>query len=91
MVGCVAAYWDDTLRQATGCEAGYTEYIFVREKWRGRGVAAHLIAQAMAYLKEHGREMAFLEVKASNENALGLYLRLGYQKVDETRFYVVRV
>jgi ribosomal protein S18 acetylase RimI-like enzyme len=91
VVGCVAAYWDDTLRQITGREAGYTEYIFVREKWRGRGVAAHLIAQALAYLKEHGREAAFLEVKAVNENALGLYLRLGYQKVDETCFYVIRI
>jgi ribosomal protein S18 acetylase RimI-like enzyme len=91
VVGCVAAYWDEALRQITGREAGYTEYIFVRERWRGRGVAAHLIAQAMAYLKDCGKEAAFLEVKATNENALGLYLRLGYEKVDETRFYVIKM
>ena len=89
VVGCVSAYWDETISQMTGCKAAYTEYIFVRSSWRGRGIAAHLIAQSLAYLKEQGREAAFLEVKAANENALGLYLRLGYRKVDETRIYVL--
>jgi ribosomal protein S18 acetylase RimI-like enzyme len=87
VIGCVTAYWDEALVQASGRQAGYTEYIFVREKWRGHGIAACLITQALRYLQDCGREAAFLEVKASNENALGLYTRLGYKKVDETRFY----
>jgi ribosomal protein S18 acetylase RimI-like enzyme len=88
IAGSVTVYWDDTLQQATGKEAGFTEYIFVREKWRRRGIASYLIVQGMQYLKEHGREAAFLEVKAENQSALGLYQRLGYQVVDETRFFV---
>ena len=48
-----------------------------------------MITQAMSYLKEHGREAAFLEVKAANEKVLSVYYRLGYVKVDETRLYVL--
>jgi ribosomal protein S18 acetylase RimI-like enzyme len=91
VVGGVSAYWDETLSQMAGCRAGYTEYIFVRSRWQRRGIAAYLITQAMEYLKECDKEAAFLEVKASNEKALELYIRLGYRVVDETRFYVMRI
>jgi ribosomal protein S18 acetylase RimI-like enzyme len=43
------------------------------------------------YLKEHGREAAYLEVKASNQRALDLYYRLGYKLIDETRLYVLHL
>ena len=33
-----------------------------------------------------GRDAAYLEVKASNENALGLYCRLGYEVISQTDF-----
>jgi len=87
--GCVTAYWDEAISQRLGQKVGFTEYIFVREKWRKQGIAAFMITQAMSYLKEHGREAAFLEVKAANEKALSVYYRLGYVKVDETRLYVL--
>jgi ribosomal protein S18 acetylase RimI-like enzyme len=89
--GCVTAYWDEAISQRVGQKIGFTEYIFVREKWRKQGIAAFMITQAMKYLKQHGREAAFLEVKAANEKALSLYYRLGYVKVDETRLYVLDV
>ena len=89
--GCVTAYWDEAISQRVGQKVGFTEYIFVREKWRKQGIAAFMINQAMRYLKEHGREAAFLEVKAANEKALSVYTRLGYVKVDETRLYVLDV
>ncbi len=91
IAGCVTAYWDEILSRMTGPRAGYTEYIFVREKWRHRGIAAFLIYQSLLYLQEHGREAAFLEVKAANTDALGLYQRLGYQVVDETRLYQLEI
>ncbi len=89
VVGSVAAFPDELLSQHTGTRAANTEYIFVRAKWRGRGITAYLIVQALQYLKELGREAAYLEVSASNEGALDLYRRLGYNLVDETRLYVL--
>jgi ribosomal protein S18 acetylase RimI-like enzyme len=91
IVGSVAVYWDETIRQMTGKKAGVTEYIFVRESWRRRGIAAYLIHQGLGYLKEHGREAACLEVRATNQHALDLYHRLGYRTIDETRFYVLEL
>jgi ribosomal protein S18 acetylase RimI-like enzyme len=89
VVGSLTAYWDETISQLAGCKAGYTEYIFVRAGWRKRGIASCLISQGLNYLKEHGREAAFLEVKASNRQALHLYNRLGYTLIDESRLYVL--
>jgi ribosomal protein S18 acetylase RimI-like enzyme len=89
IAGSVTVYWDEALDQQAGRPAGYTEYIFVRSKWRKRGIAPYMIRQALLYLKEHGREAAFLEVKANNQHALGLYIGLGYQVIDESRLYVL--
>lgn len=91
VIGSVAVYWDEAISQMTGTKGAYTEYIFVREKWRQRGIASVLINQGLGYLKDHGREAAYLEVRASNRRALELYERLGYQVVDETRLYVLEI
>lgn len=91
IVGGVAVYWDDTLSQQMGEKAGLTEYIFVRRNWRRRGIASYLISQGLFYLKEHGRETAHLEVRATNQHALDLYQRLGYRVVDESRLYVLEL
>lgn len=91
IVGSVAVYWDEDISGQIGRKADFTEYIFVRANWRKRGIAAFLIYQGLMYLKEHGREAAYLEVKASNQQALDLYYRLGYQLIDETRLYVLDV
>ncbi len=91
VVGSVAAFPDEMLSQHTGTRAAYTEYIFVRSKWRKRGVAAYIVVQALEYLKELGREAAYLEVNASNDEALDLYRRLGYNVVDETCLYVLEL
>jgi ribosomal protein S18 acetylase RimI-like enzyme len=89
IVGSVTVYWDEAISGQTGRKAGFTEYIFVRPAWRKRGIAAFLIHQGLVHLREQGREVAFLEVKASNQRALDLYKRLGYQLVDESRLYVL--
>ncbi len=89
IVGSVAVFWDEAISQQSGRKAAYTEYIFVRVNWRKRGIAAYMIYQGLIYLKGQGREAAYLEVKASNQHALDLYFRLGYQLVDESRLYVL--
>jgi ribosomal protein S18 acetylase RimI-like enzyme len=91
IVGSVAAYCDDALSQYTGNKASLTEYIFVRPPWRGRGIAAYLISESLRFLKDRGRDAAYLEVKASNEHALGLYRRLGYEVIDQTELYVLEL
>jgi len=88
IVGSVTVYWDEAVSQQIGRKIGFTEYIFIRENWRKRGIAPFMIYQGLLYLKKHGREVALLEVKATNQRALDLYYRLGYQLVDENRLYV---
>lgn len=87
LAGNVAVYWDPAANQQSGIPAGYTEFIFVRPAWRGKGIAQAMIVEGMQFLREHGMSEARLEVRALNENALGLYRRLGYAVVQESRFY----
>lgn len=91
VAGSVAAYFSEGISQYTGTKAGETEFIFVRPQWRKRGIAAYLTAQALKHLKQQGGEAAFLEVSATNENALELYRRLGYEVVDQTGLYVLEL
>ena len=83
----MAVYWDEAENEQTGVKSGYTEYIFVRPAWQGRGIARAMIAEGMRYLQAHGMAAARLGVSALNENALGLYRGLGYEVVEESRFY----
>lgn len=87
LVGGVHVYWNAEENRQTGQKIGFTEDIFVRPAWRGRGIARAAIIEGLRYLQEHGLEEAHLGVRALNENALGLYQRLGYQMVQESRFY----
>lgn len=89
IVGSVTIYWDEAISQQIGQKAGFTEYIFVRANWRKRGIAPFMIYRGLLYLKEHGREVALLEVKAANQHALDLYYGLGYQLINESRLYVL--
>jgi mycothiol synthase len=62
---------------------GYTEHIFVRPQWRGRGLASALIARSLQVLKEQGVTEAELGVDAENESAaFRLYERLGYKNLS---------
>jgi ribosomal protein S18 acetylase RimI-like enzyme len=87
LAGNVAVYWDETANAQSGVQAGYTEFIFVRPSWRGKGIAQAMIVEGMRYLREHGMTEARLEVRALNEHALRLYQGLGYVVVQESRFY----
>lgn len=87
LVGTVSAYWIDEENQHLARPAGYTEDVFVRAPWRGHGLARALIIEGMRFLKEHNLRDARLAVKALNENALSIYQALGYQVMQESRFY----
>jgi ribosomal protein S18 acetylase RimI-like enzyme len=87
LAGAVNVYWDEEENQRSRQHIGFTEDIFVRPAWRGKGIARSAIVESMRYLVEHGLEEAFLQVSALNQNALGLYTGLGYQVVQESRHY----
>ncbi len=87
LVGNVNVYWTaEEVRQA-GAAFGYTEDIFVRPAWRGRGIARAMVAEGMRFLREKGMVEARLTVAAQNESALGLYRGLGYRVTQERRHY----
>ncbi len=65
--------------------------IYVRPVWQRRGVARHLICQALAYLRDQGMAEAILEVFAANRSALRLYEGLGYRVVQESELYALDV
>ncbi|MEW9107395.1 GNAT family N-acetyltransferase, partial [Paenibacillus sp.] len=63
--------------------------VFVREKWRGQGLAKFLLAQALHYAQSHGLTLASLEVLTDNRTALRLYESLGFeQRAEELRYCI---
>jgi GNAT superfamily N-acetyltransferase len=67
---------------------GHTEDIFVRRRWRRKGLAHALIARSCRLLKEKDMEYATLDMESENlSGALRLYESLGYRKDREFIFY----
>lgn len=87
VVGSVLIYWDPYANARTGRRSAYTEEIFCIPGWRGRGIASACITTALRLLQERGMEEARLEVRATNENALRIYQRLGYRVTDSSLIY----
>jgi len=90
LLGSVTVYWDEGDNNRNGRAVGYTEDIFVRPAWRGRGIARSLVRAAMVYLRKHDLADALLEVRAHNGEALRLYYSLGFDVAQETRLYALR-
>ncbi len=58
------------------------------EDYRRRGIATQLMLAAMrGGSDEYGASECFLEVRVSNEPAIGLYERLGFDKVKRNFGY----
>ena len=91
VVGAVSAYWYDAENRLRGKASGWTENIFVRPRWIGRGIASSIISRALVFLKDNRLLEAQLDVSASNKRAVGVYERLGYKTVDESRQYAVDI
>ena len=61
--------------------------IGVEPRSQGKGVGRKLMEEILAHAKRHGSEEVFLEVKAGNESAIGLYLSLGFEQIDVRKRY----
>jgi mycothiol synthase len=80
LAGLVLARIDPEENEERKRKRGYTEHIYVRPDWRGRGLARALIARSLQDLKEKGMQDAELGVDAENESgAFELYQRMGYK------------
>ena len=61
--------------------------IAVAPTYRGRGVGKLLMEKMHAYAKSLGAERMLLEVRVSNQSAIGLYEKYGYEKYGLREHY----
>jgi ribosomal protein S18 acetylase RimI-like enzyme len=79
VAGMVLPRVDEAANGGRSRKRGYTEHVFVRRPWRGRGLAKALIVRSLRFLKEQGMDEAELGVDSENDSgAFGFYSRLGY-------------
>jgi mycothiol synthase len=72
----------------SGEEIGWVDSVATRRPWRGRGVAAALIARSLAVLRDRGMQTASLGVDAQYPTgALGLYESFGFRPLRRYVFY----
>ncbi|MBY6265450.1 N-acetyltransferase [Azospirillum sp. 412522] len=64
--------------QAKSRHKGMVWGVYVRENRRGGGLAAKVMTALLAHAAEHVEQL-HLSVAASNERAVGLYRRLGFE------------
>jgi ribosomal protein S18 acetylase RimI-like enzyme len=67
-----------------GDRMGFLEVVYVRPEARRNGLAAQLVREVAARLREAGAEMLELEVLASNAEARAIYDRWGLRPVELT-------
>ena len=61
--------------------------VAVRPECRGRGIAAQLLTVMLRQGRSKGARIAFLEVRAGNAAAQGLYRRCGFQVTGRRKRY----
>lgn len=61
--------------------------VAVREQYRRRGIGGALLAAVLERGKERGAQKAFLEVRAGNVAAQGLYAQHGFEVVGKRANY----
>ena len=74
---------------AAGYTSSYIDLVGVAREYRGRGVAATLLAAVVSASARAGLERAVLDVDSDNPTgALGLYKRLGFVEASRSMDYV---
>ena len=72
----------------TGEQVGWLDSVATRRPWRGRRLAAALIARSLVKLRDRGMELGGLGVDSENPTgALRLYERLGFRAMRRWSFY----
>lgn len=68
-------------------EQGELANVAVTPRLRGRGLGTYLLARVLEVGRERGIQTMFLEVRASNVQALDLYRRFGFSDVGRRKEY----
>ncbi len=88
LAGMILNYIVDEENIRFNLKRGHTEYVFVREQFRGRGLARSLLARSFAVLKQRGMEEATLGMEVENpHDPLRLYEGMGYKVVRHFTWY----
>ena len=60
----------------------------VHPRWRKRGIARALLSAALEHGRDRGAQAAYLEVRASNAVAVGLYRQFAFEPIGvRSRYY----
>lgn len=66
---------------------GHVVSVAVRPERRHKGVGRALITKAMEGIRMYGAKQCYLEVRVTNEEAIGLYKKLGWEVTRSIRGY----
>ena len=61
--------------------------IAVEKDYRKRGLASYLLQSFINYCRDNGLKFVNLEVRSSNDSAIGLYEKFGFKRVGERKNY----
>ena len=79
IAGAVLNFIDENENELLNRLRGLLGSVFVRRRWRRRGLAAALVGRSLVLLRERGMTSAWLGVDADNPTgALGVYERAGF-------------
>ncbi len=85
------AYEDERLIGFIACTLGLDvcdlEGVAVLTEFRGKGIAKKLIGLALEKTLSCGVNSMMLEVRESNESAIGLYGKCGFEKISTRKKY----
>jgi len=88
LVGTVLPFILEAENRRYGRKQGHTESVYVREGYRGRGIARALLARSLQVLKERGMEEATLGMEVENpHDPLRLYKGMGFAIVKHFTWY----
>ena len=68
--------------RVNGRPMGHVKDLAVAPDYQGRGLGSALLERALDLLARHGYDVVRLEVRESNERALALYRRYGFEPVQ---------
>lgn len=84
---CRIEYGFSNLKRYGLARKGHVVSVAVLEGHRGFGVGRALMEESLKGMKERGSSEAYLEVRVSNEPAVGLYRNLGFQTITTHHGY----
>jgi ribosomal-protein-alanine N-acetyltransferase len=61
--------------------------LVVDPQWRGQGVGAALVRAGLRIVRHHGAKAVMLEVAYTNEPAIALYQRIGFEQLSARQNY----